>query len=673
MRSLPVTRSRPRHAFSLFSAFALLIALLTLASVGVDRSAALDGETEAVPGELIVGFTSSATAWQEQRAVEKARGEVEDRIESVDAALVTVDPSRTEDASERLLRNPAVDFVEPNYVLRASRIPNDRNFGEQWGLRNLGHFDGKAGADISATAAWDVTPPPTRSSRSWTRVSRTSTPTWPAMPGGTRPTRPTGWMTTATGSATTSSGPTSMPTTPTLTTTAVTARTWQASSAARATTPWALPGVSWDVNVMALEFLDENGEGNTADAANAIDFAVAHGARIVNASWGGPSFSQALYGSIRRAGERGTLVVAAAGNEGVNADTRPDYPAAFDLPNIVSVAATDRTDRLLDFSNYGAKSVDLAAPGDDIYLDRSALTDPSGYAAFSGTSMAAPFVSGAAALYLSKFPQASVDQIKAALLQSTDQPAHPHGQDRQRRAPERRAHPRRSVTVHATRRGHDAPFGLLPHPPPLPARNAQAGARLQVAARPRLGRHQDVPPLPERPRDEDREGQGRPRAARTRGRARSSACAAASTAGTCGPGTTPVTKGRCPADDFSDRAVQIRDRHRDHPTGARGAVTARETLARELTNGQGPHPTARRLNDAELRRRSRPADRSARLGPRAHRAEQEELSLLRGGTTFRFRPGILEPPGRAVPASTRPRFPRASHVDPALLRPEEAR
>ena len=218
-------------------------------------------------------------------------------------------------------------------------------------------------------------------------------------------------------------------------------------------------GVNWEANIMALKFLDENGEGNTADAANAIDYAVAHGARIVNASWGGPSFSQALYGAIKRAGDRGTLVVAAAGNEGVNADVRPDYPAAFDLPNIVSVAATDRADQLLDFSNYGAKSVDLGAPGDDVYSTVPTLSDPSGYAAFSGTSMAAPFVAGAAALYLSKYPTATVDQIKAALLQPGP-PPHTRGQDRQRRAPERVAHAGRGLAL------RPGPRGTRPRPRP---------------------------------------------------------------------------------------------------------------------------------------------------------------------------------------------------------------
>jgi hypothetical protein len=141
---------------------------------------------------------------------------------------------------------------------------------------------------------------------------------------------------------------------------------------------------------------------------------------VVNASWGGPAFSRTLYESVKRAGDLGILFVAAAGNDGVDADRYPDYPAAFDLPNVVSVAATDPADRLADFSNYGLHSVDLAAPGDEIYSTVPVSLNPSGFATFSGTSMAAPYVSGAAALYLSRYPGNSMQQVRDALLGSVD-------------------------------------------------------------------------------------------------------------------------------------------------------------------------------------------------------------------------------------------------------------
>ena len=275
-----------------------------------------------------------------------------------------------------------------------------------------------------------------------------------------------------------------------------------------------ITGVNWEAQVMGLKFLDGNGEGNTADAANAIDFAVDHGARVINASWGGPSFSHALYSAIRRASEHGVLVVAAAGNDGVNADSSPDYPAAFDLPNVISVAATDRSDRLVDFSNYGAKSVDLAAPGDDVYSTVPSVSDPSGYAAFSGTSMAAPFVAGAAALYLSKYPQATVDQLRAALLGSVDQPADARGQDRHRRPAEPGEGARRGIAVHAAAARHDSAVHLLADPSPEPPRDPQARPAIRVAAVPRLERHPRLPAVRERQAGAHRARQGRPRRAR---------------------------------------------------------------------------------------------------------------------------------------------------------------
>ena len=420
MPSVPVTGSRPRHAFTALVAVSLLFAFAALAVFGAERSVAVDADAGVVPGELIVGFTPSATEWQETRAVQKARGELDGRIESIDAAIVTVDPDRTQDATERLERNPAVDFVEPNYVLRATRIPNDRSFAEQWGLRNLGHFDGKAGADISATTAWDVT---VGSGVTVAVVDTGVSYKHPDLVGNAWKNPgdpPNGADDDGSGFNDDIFGADFFSNDNNPDDDGGHGTHVAGIIGAQGNNVVGVTGVNWEANIMALKFLDENGEGNTGDAANAIDYAVAHGARIVNASWGGPSFSQALYGSIKRAGERGTLVVAAAGNEGVNADVRPDYPAAFDLPNIVSVAATDRADQLLDFSNYGAKSVDLGAPGDDIYSTVPTLSDPTGYAAFSGTSMAAPFVAGAAALYLSKYPTATVDQIKAALLAGTD-------------------------------------------------------------------------------------------------------------------------------------------------------------------------------------------------------------------------------------------------------------
>ena len=200
---------------------------------------------------------------------------------------------------------------------------------------------------------------------------------------------------------------------------------------------------------MGLKFLDGNGEGNTADAANAIDFAVDHGARVINASWGGPAFSQALYSAIRRATEHGVLVVAAAGNDGVNADSSPDYPAAFDLPNVISVAATDRSDRLLDFSNYGAKSVDLAAPGDDVYSTVPPVVRPERLRGLQR------HLDGGAVRRRRRRPLPvqvpAGDRRPGPRRAARDgrPPADARGQDRHRRTAEPREGARRGVAVHA--------------------------------------------------------------------------------------------------------------------------------------------------------------------------------------------------------------------------------
>ncbi len=166
-------------------------------------------------------------------------------------------------------------------------------------------------------------------------------------------------------------------------------------------------GVAWDVQLMPLKFLSDSGSGSTSNAITAVNYAVQNGAQISNNSWGGGGFSTILYNAIANAGDQGHIFVAAAGNSGQNADLNPSYPAAYNLDNIVSVAAVDSNDNLASFSNYGAFSVDIAAPGVQI-----ASTYADGrYAYLSGTSMAAPQVSGVLALYWAQNPELSYSEV----------------------------------------------------------------------------------------------------------------------------------------------------------------------------------------------------------------------------------------------------------------------
>lgn len=185
-------------------------------------------------------------------------------------------------------------------------------------------------------------------------------------------------------------------------------------------------GVNWNVTIISAKFLGRRG-GTTANAVKAVDYLTdlrtRDGLNLVatNNSWGGGGYSQALYDAIERANTANILFIAAAGNDGSNIDASASYPAAYTNDNIISVAAIDKNGGLASFSNYGAKSVDLGAPGVGIYSTlpaKSGRNIVSSYGSYSGTSMATPHVTGAAALYASTHSGASAAQIKSAILSS---------------------------------------------------------------------------------------------------------------------------------------------------------------------------------------------------------------------------------------------------------------
>ncbi len=183
-------------------------------------------------------------------------------------------------------------------------------------------------------------------------------------------------------------------------------------------------GVNWNVTIISGKFLGRRG-GTLANAVKAVDYftdlKTRHGLNIVatNNSWGGGGFSQALFDAIGRANTANILFVAAAGNGGSdgvgdNNDAVASYPSNYTSANVIAVAAITNMGAKSSFSNYGATTVDLGAPGSGIY----STTAFNGYSSYSGTSMATPHVTGAACLYASTHPGANAAQIKAAILGS---------------------------------------------------------------------------------------------------------------------------------------------------------------------------------------------------------------------------------------------------------------
>ncbi len=172
-------------------------------------------------------------------------------------------------------------------------------------------------------------------------------------------------------------------------------------------------GLNWKVSLVPVKAFGPRGEATTEGIVRAIDYAVARGARIVNASWGGRTESPLLLEILTRCRDKGILLVAAAGNEGVNNDFTPTYPASFPLDNILSVASIDLHDDLSWFSNFGATTVHVAAPGESIL----STIPGQKYGYKNGTSMATPHITGAAALIWSAHPTWTHQEVRDYILQ----------------------------------------------------------------------------------------------------------------------------------------------------------------------------------------------------------------------------------------------------------------
>lgn len=176
-------------------------------------------------------------------------------------------------------------------------------------------------------------------------------------------------------------------------------------------------GASWNASIMAVRVLDAQGSGFLSDVATGVRYAVDNGAHVLSLSLGGSSSSQVLENALSYACSKGAFIAVAAGNESANNDVTPSYPANYNLPCLISVAATDSSDQLADFSNFGASTVNIAAPGVEIL----STVPGSSYGFLSGTSMATPLVAGIGALVKSVKPELSGADIKNVLLQSVDQ------------------------------------------------------------------------------------------------------------------------------------------------------------------------------------------------------------------------------------------------------------
>lgn len=327
------------------------------ATVGQKKVESLDY----VEGEVLVKFRrknfnlQALKGQNEVRSFAQKRGVViKDNIKLLNASLLKSDTKSTDELISELKRDPSVEYAEPNYIYHQLSIPNDSYFVNQWGLHNTGqtvnNISGTNDADIDMPEAWDFL-----SDKSTSEVvvavidggvdldhpdlSSQLLPGYDFADGDSTPQDLDGHGTHVTGIIGGVAG-----------------------------NNQGIAGFNSKIKIIPLRVFDASGNTTATKIALAIYEAYDKKAKIVNMSIGGGEYSQVIYDAMKFGiSLHDTLFIVAAGNEGSNNDTTLSYPASYDLDNIISVAATDQNDNLAAFSNYGSSSVDVAAPGVNIY------------------------------------------------------------------------------------------------------------------------------------------------------------------------------------------------------------------------------------------------------------------------------------------------------------------
>gem|GEM_PF-1147622 len=378
-----------------------------------------------VPDELLVRFRKGVSPLDKVNAHATASAQIVRGFEIVEnLELVRLPPGlEVKRAIKRYLEHHAVLYAEPNFMVEALTVPNDPRVGELWGLHNTGQTGGIPDADIDAPEAWDLT---TGSGSVVvavidTGIDYTHQDLSANMFRNTADCNSNGIDDDGNGfiddcygidTANNDSDPLDD---------ANHGTHVSGTIGAVGNNGIGVVGVNWTVGLMACKFLNASGSGSTAGAIACLDYVKTmkdRGINIIatNNSWGGGGFSQALLDAIDAHRQRGILFIAAAGNDTLDNDTALSYPASYYLPNIISVAATTRTDARSSFSNVGRRTVHLGAPGSEIL----STTPGNTYSTFSGTSMATPHVTGVAALLKAQDSGSDWRAIKNLILTGGD-------------------------------------------------------------------------------------------------------------------------------------------------------------------------------------------------------------------------------------------------------------